>query len=82
MKKMNGGTLHDIFTVGEDNLDKLKVIPFYTRISWMLDLALALKMLHKKNITHCDLKADNIFIHENALKLGDFGVSFKKNKND
>ena len=33
----------------------------------------AFKILNKHNIMHRDLKPDNIFFHNNNLKLGDFG---------
>lgn len=36
----------------------------------------ALKYLHERNITHRDIKPDNIlFASENAYKLSDFGLS-------
>lgn len=33
----------------------------------------AFKVLNKYNIMHRDLKPDNIFFHNNILKVGDFG---------
>ncbi len=35
----------------------------------------ALKYCHNNNVLHRDIKLDNILIHENKVKLCDFGVS-------
>ena len=31
--------------------------------------------MHEKNITHRDFKPENIFLHNNVCKIGDFGVA-------
>lgn len=34
-----------------------------------------LKSIHNKNIIHADLKSSNIFVKNNQIKIGDFGLS-------
>lgn len=44
-------------------------------LDWLTQILLAIKYLHNKNILHCDIKLENIFIDEkNNIKLGDFGI--------
>ena len=40
-----------------------------------IQIALALHFIHNRNILHRDLKAQNIFVKDGQLKLGDFGIS-------
>lgn len=40
-----------------------------------VQIALALHFVHNRNILHRDLKAQNIFVKDGQLKLGDFGIS-------
>ena len=48
-------------------------------LNWFMQVCLALKYIHKKNIIHRDIKPSNIFLmKENTddfAKLGDFGVA-------
>ena len=51
------------------------------KIKISLQIALAIKYIHSKNILHCDLKSENIFLDENFnAKLGDFGFSYIMSK--
>ncbi|NXE87731.1 NEK11 kinase, partial [Menura novaehollandiae] len=44
-------------------------------IDWFIQLLLGVNYMHERLILHRDLKAKNIFLKENLLKIGDFGVS-------
>lgn len=54
-----------------------KLIPEPQIWSFLLDLLLALKGFHDRNLIHLDVKLDNILITEDGVcKLGDFGLMF------
>ncbi|GBC41414.2 kinase-like domain-containing protein [Rhizophagus irregularis DAOM 181602=DAOM 197198] len=40
-------------------------------------LASAIACMHKCDVIHCDLHADNVFVHQKKIKLTDFGLSRK-----
>ncbi|XP_055771588.1 serine/threonine-protein kinase Nek11-like [Salvelinus fontinalis] len=42
---------------------------------WLIQLLLGLHYIHNRRILHRDLKAKNIFLKRNIVKIGDFGVS-------
>ncbi|XP_068002471.1 serine/threonine-protein kinase Nek11 [Melanerpes formicivorus] len=44
-------------------------------LDWFIQLLLGVSYMHERRILHRDLKAKNIFIKNNLLKIGDFGVS-------
>ncbi|NWW17568.1 NEK11 kinase, partial [Falcunculus frontatus] len=44
-------------------------------IDWFIQLLLGVNYMHERLILHRDLKAKNIFLKDNLLKIGDFGVS-------
>ena len=53
-----------------------KRIPDTIIAKWILQLASALKYLHRNNIIHRDIKTSNIFLdNEWNIKLGDLGIS-------
>lgn len=62
----NGGTL-------EHKLKQETQLPEREALKIFRQLLEAFKVLNKYNIMHRDLKPDNIFFHNNNLKLGDFG---------
>ncbi|KAG8442852.1 hypothetical protein GDO86_011604 [Hymenochirus boettgeri] len=44
-------------------------------MEWYIQLLLGVNYMHERRILHRDLKAKNIFLKNNLLKIGDFGVS-------
>ncbi|NWI91188.1 NEK11 kinase, partial [Pitta sordida] len=44
-------------------------------IGWFIQLLLGVNYMHERRILHRDLKAKNVFLKDNLLKIGDFGVS-------
>ncbi|NXP78106.1 NEK11 kinase, partial [Ramphastos sulfuratus] len=44
-------------------------------LDWFIQLVLGVNYMHERRILHRDLKAKNIFLKKNLLKIGDFGVS-------
>jgi serine/threonine protein kinase len=64
----NGGTLENYIEESEkiETEEGLKII---------YEIAIGISFLHKNNVTHRDLKGDNILIHNGKYKIGDFGFS-------
>jgi serine/threonine protein kinase len=61
-----------------DGSNSLKVIPPNTLRQWSYELAQGIACLHKQNIIHADVKANNVFLFENGkIKLGDFTLAVK-----
>ena len=46
-----------------------------TLLDWFIQLCLALKYIHDKNILHRNIKPSNIFLIDDLAKLGNFGVA-------
>ncbi|XP_032904595.1 serine/threonine-protein kinase Nek11 [Amblyraja radiata] len=44
-------------------------------IEWFIQLLLGAQYMHERRILHRDLKSNNIFLKNNIVKIGDFGVS-------
>ncbi len=63
------------------SLEKLmtKKIPYATKLKIVLEIAEAINFLHKNNVLHRDIKADNVLIAstdvnaQNMIRLSDFG---------
>ncbi|XP_054027285.1 serine/threonine-protein kinase Nek11 [Dryobates pubescens] len=52
-----------------------KIFPQRQILDWFIQLLLGVSYMHERRILHRDLKAKNIFMKNNLLKIGDFGVS-------
>ena len=44
-------------------------------VEWLIEILIAVQYMHKSRILHRDLKARNIFLKSNQIKIGDFGIS-------
>ncbi|NXK04327.1 NEK11 kinase, partial [Herpetotheres cachinnans] len=44
-------------------------------IDWFIQLLLGVNYMHERRVLHRDLKSKNIFLKNDLLKIGDFGVS-------
>ncbi|XP_028926487.1 serine/threonine-protein kinase Nek11 isoform X3 [Ornithorhynchus anatinus] len=52
-----------------------KTFPESQILEWFIQLLLGVNYMHERRILHRDLKAKNMFLKNNLLKIGDFGVS-------
>jgi serine/threonine protein kinase len=71
MEKLVGASLREVLRSGAK-------IPMRGAVRTVIDLLLALDHVHEMGIVHCDLKPENIFLHDErgsvVPKLLDFGV--------
>lgn len=44
-------------------------------VLWLIQILIAVQYMHKSRVLHRDLKARNIFLKSNQVKIGDFGIS-------
>ncbi|MEJ1285737.1 NIMA (never in mitosis gene a)-related expressed kinase 11 [Cricetulus griseus] len=51
------------------------IFPENQIVEWFIQLLLGVDYMHERRILHRDLKSKNIFLKNNQLKIGDFGVS-------
>ena len=65
----NGGDFGD--KVKEKGLDLEESMA----AKWMYQIVSAIWVLHCKNICHRDIKPDNFMVHDEVLKLSDFGLA-------
>ncbi|XP_062281003.1 serine/threonine-protein kinase Nek1-like [Scomber scombrus] len=53
-----------------------KLFPEQQILDWFVQICLALKHIHDKNILHRDIKPQNIFLtKDGTVQLGDFGIA-------
>ena len=68
------GNLFEFLHNSNDNISKR--IDDKLQIQIAYEIAIAMKYLHSRNITHCDMKSSNILLDENYhVKISDFGLS-------
>lgn len=70
MEYCDGGDLHHKIKKREEPIPEQEVKEGF------IQLAMAMRYIHKHRILHRDLKSQNIFLHgEGQMKLGDFGIA-------
>jgi non-specific serine/threonine protein kinase/NIMA (never in mitosis gene a)-related kinase len=65
-----GGDLHNLIEEAEGKKFEEKKI-----VDWVVQIALSILYLHQRKTLHRDIKTQNIFLTNNMVMLGDFGVS-------
>lgn len=68
LEYMPGGSLKSL-------IDKIGPIPEALAKIYIKQILTGLEYLHSKEVVHCDLKASNILLGEDTVKLSDFGFS-------
>jgi serine/threonine protein kinase len=69
-----GGDLNQLINEQKENKAGEKITENKI-IDYAVQIALAIFYMHDKRILHRDLKTPNIFISDDKVKLGDFGIS-------
>ncbi|RHZ80945.1 hypothetical protein Glove_130g8 [Diversispora epigaea] len=65
----NGGTLRDYLESNFKNLE------WSDKLNFAKQIAKAIKHLHSHDVIHRDLHPENILIHNNIIKISDFGLA-------
>ncbi|RGB40294.1 kinase-like domain-containing protein, partial [Rhizophagus diaphanus] len=69
MEYADGGSLRDYL---KENFNSLT---WRNKVSFAYQLACAVSFMHDEGIIHRNLHSGNILIHQNSVKLSDFGLS-------
>ncbi|GBC04391.1 hypothetical protein RclHR1_05660006 [Rhizophagus clarus] len=69
MDYADNGTLQDYLKKHFNNLN------WNDKLNMALQLAYAVSIMHEEGIVHCGLHSNKVFIHQNSIKIGDFGLS-------
>ncbi|CAI2182029.1 2517_t:CDS:2 [Funneliformis geosporum] len=69
MEYADGGTLREYLSRNYEKMD------WNIKLDFAKQIASAVECLHVHEIVHRDLHSENIFIHKNNVKIGDFGIS-------
>ncbi|KAF0502932.1 kinase-like protein [Gigaspora margarita] len=70
----DGGTLRDYLQNNATNATNTTKIEWELKIQFAIQLVDAVKWLHDNDIIHGDLYSNSILIHQDTLKLADFGL--------
>jgi serine/threonine protein kinase len=61
------GSLNNV--IGNPHYDLIDLITF------MIDIAKGVMYMHKNKVIHRDIKAENVLLMRNKIKITDFGIS-------
>jgi serine/threonine protein kinase len=50
-------------------------IPFATKRTWFKQMVKSIQVVHDKSVAHMDISFENFLLHDNTVKLCDFGMS-------
>lgn len=76
MSYCENGDLHSVLQQHKANSEPHTYISEDVVLLWFVQLALAIRHCHTRNIIHRDIKTKNIFLTStNVVKLGDFGIA-------